>query len=416
MRGKPLMPAKPRKARILLRDGKAKVVKRTPFTIQLTVATGESTQPVVLGVDSGSKTVGLSATTDKEELYASECKLRNDITKKLAARREFRRGRRSRKTRYRKARFLNRKRGEGWLAPSVKQKIDTHLKLVSDICKILPISKIIVETAAFDIQKIKNPDIDGKEYQQGEQLGFWNVREYVLFRDGHTCQYCKGKSGDKILNVHHLESRQTGGDAPNNLITLCKTCHKKLHAEEIELKVKRGQHFKDATFMGITRWAFFGKLKEQYANVAMTFGYLTKHTRIGAGLEKSHAVDARCISGHPLVYPSENRYDQKAVRTKNRQVYKAMTGKEGRKKRNQAPHEVFGFRLFDKVLCDGIEAFVFGRRLSGSFDVRKLDGTKLSAGISYKKLHLLEKAQTILTERRRAFLQRLKPLVSCANF
>src|SRR6266699_2908506 len=61
-------------------------------------------------------------------------------------------------------------------------------------------------------------------YQQGPQLGFWNVREYVLFRDGHTCKWCLGKSGDKIFNVHHIESRKTGGDSPDNLITLCETC------------------------------------------------------------------------------------------------------------------------------------------------------------------------------------------------
>ena len=95
-----------------------------------------------------------------------------------------------------------------------------------------------MEVASFDIQKIKNPEITGGEYQQGEQLNFWNVREYVLFRDNHTCQYCHGKSGDKVLNVHHLESRKTGGDAPNNLITLCETCHKKYHEGKIQLKQK----------------------------------------------------------------------------------------------------------------------------------------------------------------------------------
>lgn len=124
-------------------------------------------------------------------------------------------------------------------------------------------SKIIVETASFDIQKIKNPDVKSTDYQQGEQLGFWNVREYVLFRDGHKCQCCKGKSKDKILNVHHIESRQTGGNAPNNLITLCETCHTGYHKGTVKLpaKIKRGMKFKDAAFMGIMRWAFMENLR-----------------------------------------------------------------------------------------------------------------------------------------------------------
>lgn len=111
------------------------------------------------------------------------------------------------------------------------------------------ISKVIVETASFDLQKIKNPEIHGMEYQQGDQLGFWNVREYVLCRDHHTCQCCHGKSKDKILNVHHIESRKTGGNAPNNLITLCETCHTGYHQGAVKLpgSIKRGMSFKDAT-------------------------------------------------------------------------------------------------------------------------------------------------------------------------
>ena len=142
-------------------------------------------------------------------------------------------------------RFSNRKRNDGWLAPSVRQKVECHLTVVRKVHEILPVSKITVETASFDIQKIKKPAISGTEYQQGDLLDFWNVREYVLFRDGHVCQCCKGKSKDKILNVHHIESRKTGGDAPNNLITLCETCHKGYHAGTVTLPktIKRGMSF-----------------------------------------------------------------------------------------------------------------------------------------------------------------------------
>lgn len=251
----PLMPCKEAKARKLLKSGKAKIIKRNPFTIQLLFECENVTQDIVLGVDAGSKHIGLSATTDKKELYAAEVELRNDIVDLLSTRRENRRTRRNRKTRYRKPRFENRMRDAGWLAPSVQNKVDTHLTVVRRLHEILPITRIIVEVAAFDIQKIKNPDIDGTEYQQGEQLGFWNVREYVFFRDGHTCQCCKGKSKDKILNVHHIESRKTGGNAPNNLVTLCETCHKGYHEGKVKLSknINRGMSFRDAAFMVIMR-------------------------------------------------------------------------------------------------------------------------------------------------------------------
>ena len=177
--GKPLMPTKKLgKVRHMLKEGKAKIIQKTPFTIQLAHDSKEFTQDISLGVDTGSKIIGLSATTKEDELYASNVILRNDIVKLLADRRALRSSRRNRKRRYRKARFSNRVKSKkkGWLAPSVLNKIETHLKVVKNVYKILPITKLVVEVASFDIQKIKKPDIQGEEYQQGEQLGFWNVR------------------------------------------------------------------------------------------------------------------------------------------------------------------------------------------------------------------------------------------------
>lgn len=407
--GMPLMPCKEAKARKLLKNNRAMVVQRTPFTIRLTFECEDRTQPITLGVDAGSKHIGLSATTEKAELYATEIELRSDIVDLLSTRRQNRRTRRNR-LRYRPTRFDNRvhSKNKGWLAPSIEQKIQSHLKAVEDVHKILPITKIIVETASFDIQKIKNPDISGKEYQEGEQLGFWNIREYVLWRDGHVCQHCKGKSGNKILNVHHIESRKTGGDSPDNLVTLCETCHTKYHNGEIELSFKRGHSFRDAAFMGIMRWAFYSRLKELYSDVSMTYGYITKHIRISNHLEKEHCVDARCISGHPLAKPLDHYFYQKKVRCHNRQIYKVNFLKGGKKKRNQAPYPVKGFRLFDKVLYAGRECFIFGRRVTGYFDLRHLTGEKVHASASCKKIRLLEPRKSFLTERRtRQFLPSL---------
>ena len=406
MRGQPLMPCSPPKARKLLRAGKAVPVRRTPFVIQLTVPTGETKQPITLGVDAGYKHVGLSATTAKEELLASEVELRQDVTGLLSNRLALRRARRNRKTRYRAPRFDNRVRSKhkGWLAPSVENRIQAHISRIEAVCRVLPITKIVIETASFDIQKIKNPEVEGTDYQQGEQLGFWNVREYVLFRDGHVCQACKGRSKDLILNVHHIESRKTGGDAPGNLITLCEACHKAYHAGKLkQFSPRRGASFRAETFMGLMRWTVLNRLRERHPElpVTNTYGYLTKHKRIVAGLPKTHCADAFCIAG---VLDAKRRGEylfQKQTRRHNRQIHKLTILKGGVRKRHQAPYLVHGFRLFDKVLCKGEVGFIFGRRSSGAFDVRRLDGTKISAGISYKKLSLLEKRKTFLTELRK---------------
>ncbi|HDK7176562.1 TPA: HNH endonuclease [Clostridium botulinum] len=398
--GNPLMPCKSSKARKLLKQNKAKVIKREPFTIQLLYGSSGYKQNITLGVDAGSKIMGLSATTEKQELFSGKMELRNDIVNLLSDRRQYRKSRRNRKTRYRKARFLNRVKfkNKGWLAPSIENKIQSHFNIVDKIYKLLPIKNIIVETASFDIQKIKNSNINGEEYQQGEQLGFWNIREYVLFRDGHKC--CVKGCNNKILNVHHIESRKTGGDSPNNLITLCEEHHKAYHKGKLKLNLKRGQKFKDATFMGIMRWTFYNRLKEIYPNVLMTYGYITKNTRIKNNLPKDHNIDAYCIANNLNAKRLDYHYYFKKVRCHNRQIYKAKILKGGRRKLNQAQYLVKGFRLFDKVQYENKLYYIFGRRNSGFFDIRDLRGNKVNKGsISCKKLKLIETRKSLLCER-----------------
>ena len=405
------MPCQSRKARILLRDGKAKVVRREPFTIQLKFGSSGYKQKISLGIDAGSKHVGASASTQKKELYTSQTELRGgDIVKLLSTKRELRRFRRNRNTRYRKARFLNRirRKHKDWLAPSIENKIATHLRIIDNICKMLPISDITVETASFDIQKIKHPEISGEEYQQGEQLGFWNVREYVLFRDAHKCQCCHSKSKDPVLNVHHIESRKTGGNAPNNLVTLCETCHKSYHSGTIKLPktIHRGMRFRDAAFMGIMRWVFYKRLKKLYQNVHMTFGYITKNKRIRYKIAKTHTADAFCIANNLEAKRLPYFFLLKQVRRHNRQIHKQKILKGGRRKLNQAAYSICGFHLFDKVRFTGQECFVFGRRTSGYFDLRKLDGTVVHHSASWKQLQKIcnRKSMLISKEVERVFL------------
>ena len=411
-RGEPLMPCSPGKARILLKQQKACVVKRTPFTIKLLHGSAGYKQPITLGVDAGSKHVGLSASTEKRELYSEEFTPRNDVVELLSTRRQNRRSRRNRKTRYRAPRFNNRvhSKHKGWFAPSVEVKIQEHITVIKRICRILPITLVRVETAEFDTQRLKamlagKPLPVGTDYQLGEMYDEYNVRQYVLKRDNYTCQCCGAHTTAKKavkLHVHHLESRKVGGNAPSNLITLCTTCHNNLHKGKITLDgKKRGKTLRDAAFMGIMRNTLLTRLRnELHIPVQNTYGYITKLLREQNDIKKSHVNDARCISKHPLAEPCSICYRTKAIRHHNRQIHKAKILKYGIRKANQAPYIVKGFRLWDKVLYNGQECFISGRRTSGYFALRKLDGTTITNSISFKKLRLLEPATNYLIERK----------------
>ena len=404
--GKPLMPTEHHgKVRWLLKRKRARVVRHSPFTIQLLYGTGcERVQPVTLGVDTGYKTAGYSASTENKVLFEAEEEMRTDIPHLITERREKRSARRNRKTRYRQTRFDNRRRTGGWLPPSVEARLSSHENMIAFISSFLPVSHIAIETAAFDIQKIKNPDIEGKGYQEGEQSGFWNTREYVLYRDGHTCRVCGGKSKGKVLEVHHIIRRSDGGtDRPENLITLCSHCHDGVHKETVKPNFKKAPQFKAETLMSIMRWELYRRLQELYGkeNVSMTYGYLTKNTRITHKLEKSHHVDARCIAGHPEASSDEDWYYMRKTRNHNRKIHKDTILKGGEKKRNQTEKLIGGFGIFDIVRYGDDVCYIHGRRASGYFDIRKPDGTKIHSGIHYRNLTLVERVNTRLIERRK---------------
>ena len=393
-KGKPLMPCSPRKARLLLKTGRVKVLTRTPLTIQWRVPTRSFHQPVILGVDSGYTHIGLSAVSDEKELYASDVLLRTDIVKLNSERRQYRGARRHRKTWHRQPRFNNRRTPEGWLAPSIQHKLNSHIKIIGQVNRILPVSEIVVEVAAFDIQKIKNPDISGADYQNGPQKDFWNVREYVLYRDDHICQHCRGKSKNPVLEVHHLQSRQTSGDRPDNLITLCKTCHDKVSIGNLKLRARPSNGFKAETFMSMVRWRLVNTLRDLRLNVRHTYGYLTKCKRIELGLPKSHTNDAFVIAGGSMQSPTDTHYLCRQVRKCNRKLFKGDRSHI----KNTAPRFIHGFQRYDKVLYDNTECFIFGRRSSGYFDLRTLDGTKVHASAKYSQCSLIQRAKTLLIQ------------------
>ena len=418
--GRPLMPCTPAKARHLLDAGKAKVRHRTPFTIQLLYGSTGYAQEVILGVDAGSKTIGLSASTETEELFSAEVKPRNDVVELMSVRRQFRRARRNRTTRYRKPRFDNRVRSKhkGWLAPSVEVKIQEHITAIKTVCRILPVSKVVVETAEFDLQLLKaiadgKPVPQGEDYQHGEMYGHYNVRQYVLWRDGYTCQCCGAHATQKKevrLHVHHLESRKVGGDAPDNQVTLCESCHEKLHKgliAEKDFKKRKRRSTRDATFMGIMRATLLQRLRSGLPiPVVETRGYITKATREKLlVLPKSHTNDALAVAHGPQgfragylpnIRQADRLYTIRPVRHHNRQLHKATILKGGVRKANQAEKYICGFRLYDKVLYNGIECFVWGRRTTGIFTIKTINGKMIKDGISFKKLKLVEKSTSYL--------------------
>ncbi|MEH6892400.1 RNA-guided endonuclease IscB [Bacillus sp. JJ864] len=361
-RGEPLMPCSHRKARILLKQGKAKITGYKPFTIQLQYATGEAVHPVTIGVDSGAKHIGIAITTGDKVLTKGTVELRQDVKENLTLRATLRRGRRQRKTRYRKTRFLNRKKKEGWLPPSIQSRVDNQIHWIEMFKSLLPSPKLIVEVGKFDAQKLKNPDIQGTEYQQGDAFGFWNTRYYVFARDNYTCQICKKKGG--ILHTHHIIERCNGGsDMANNLVTVHEECHQKFHQGKIKHVFKKPKQYKETAFMNILRLQIMNRL-----DCDITYGSYTTIKRKELGLSKTHINDAIAITSpkHLQEYDQSGEFRIKQFRKKKRSLHEA-TARKGRKTKNTSAKRnkkntshVDEIYLGDKVKVFGQVGFVTG--------------------------------------------------------
>ena len=373
----PLMPCSNTIARLLLKQGKARVKCKVPFTIKLLYQTTNYIQDITLGVDTGSSKIGSAAVTDNGNvLYLSEVEIRNDISDKMKQRSNYRRNRRNRKTRYRKARWLNRKNSikTGRFSPTMISKINSHMKEINYICSILPINNIILETATFDPHALKNPAVLNNKwlYQKGINYGFANTKAYVLDRDNYTCQHCKGKTKDSKLEVHHIIFRRNGGsDEESNLITLCKTCHDKLHDGEIILKggKVKGQ-LRHATQMNSIRRQLLRLLP--YAEE--TFGFVTKEHRQSIGLPKEHCMDAVAIAsqGKQIKFSTNNIIKKKCVPDGDYQQTKGI-----RSEQRIPTGKIQGFKKFDKVEYLGKEYFIKGRMSTGYAVLMDIQGNKI---------------------------------------
>ena len=414
--GKPLMPTtRLGKVYRLLKTQKAYIVSYEPFTIQLDYEPDTHIiQPLTLGVDSGAIHSGYSVANEHREYYSAEVIARDNISKKLSNRRMYRKQRRSRKTRYRKPRFKNRKnKKKGWLPPSLEQKVAVQLNEIDHLHHYFPIENIIVEVAEFDIQKIKDPNISGIEYQQGTLYGY-NIRNYLLEKHGRKCFYC-GKTVSDFEVEHMIPKIRGGSDRIDNLTLSCHDCNQKkdtltaeefikqtLPAKKAATKLKQlpnEKHlFKYMTYMNATRWSLYNAIDEKYPNVTMTYGYITKYNRINAGLPKTHHIDAKCITGFATVPSMGQTVVKIKMRRHNRQLHQATFSKGHVRKIGNLPTVVFGFQLYDIVLFNNHHYYIKGRRSSGYFALVSLEGLK-DENRSYKKLTKLAHTNAYLTNR-----------------
>jgi len=470
--GKALMPCHPAKARILLREGKAKPVKGKIgyFTIQLLYGSSGYKQDIVVGIDTGAKRVPIAAVGNSRIYYAKEKILRTDVKKQLSDRARYRRTRRSRKTRYRKPRFLNRvktkcaqcgvnnvpkvwkkvkrkngkskkkgcngraqlcrkcqgKKGQHQkphiLAPSVSNRAESILNDIHKLSQTLPISKIVVEIASFDTQKMANSLIEGIEYQHGTLFGC-EIKQYLLMVNKHKCAYCGGLSGDNILEIEHTFPQSKGGtDKVSNLTVSCRICNEAkgsmtldqwariLRFSSSEISEKRLKNISAIKRQSKLKKGFqYSALTQSYKNylldelrkdftVEVTFGARTKYYRNQLSLPKSQLNDALVIASEGNSFQAPRYYIlERQVKKRYPHDYISPPKTEQPIVKRKRQPEMFGFRLWDRVSCNhpklrDVVGYIQGRRSSGSFAIASLDGELLIGGISHKKLKLLQSA------------------------
>lgn len=376
MRGEPLMPCTQRKARLLLKEGKAIIYQYNPFTIKLTYATGETKQNCSLGMDTGSKNIGFAITSEDKVLFKGEVELRQDVKSNLDTRRMYRRDRRNRKTRYRKPRFSNRKRTKKWLPPSLQNRVNHTFFWIDKLSSLVPNPKLHIEVGKFDTAKMINPNINGVDYQHGQTYGFFDERYYVFARDNYTCQCC-GKSKDKILQTHHIVYRSNGGtNRVDNLITVCTDCHTSENHKkggifyQWQEEHKKVKQYKEPPFMNTLRKRIFTK----YPEAVITYGSETTPKRKELGLDKTHYNDAIAISGiRKINKNSENGLFIKQFRKKKHSLHEA-TARKGRKtpnrnqKRNSKNTPCYqGFFINDKVFVLSKKGYITGFTTGGAY-------------------------------------------------
>ena len=412
----PLEPCSPTIAKKLLNAGKAAVFRQYPFTIILKKVVHQTEiKQCQLKLDPGSKTTGIAILQDSKLIWVAELTHRGQqIKKDLESRRSLRRGRRNRKTRYRQARFLNRTRPIGWLVPSLEHRVLTTMTWVKRLIKFCPINSIAMELVRFDTQKLQNPEISGKEYQQGT-LYQYEVREYLLEKFNRTCAYCGVK--DTPLEIEHIVPKSRGGsNRVSNLAIACVPCNQAKSNLDIKefladkpsvlkrVLTTTKTPLKDAAAVNSTRWKLFNSLKEIGLPLTTGTGGQTKFNRTQQELVKSHWLDAACVANTPkLDILTRQPLLIKSTGHGQRQVI--HVDKFGFPRRNKANqlirksaliNSVKGFRTGDIVKAVVTNGKKIGSylgkvaiRSSGSFNIKTISGTVQSINHKYcKQVHL----------------------------
>ncbi|MBU2774232.1 HNH endonuclease [Acidithiobacillus ferrooxidans] len=404
----PLMPCHPARARELLREGKAAVFRRYPFTIILQEREGGETQETRLKLDPGSKVTGMALVADctrrgKVVVWAAELEHRGDkIRMALHNRWSQRRSRRSRKTRYRPARFRNRRRPEGWLAPSLQHRVDTTMTWVQRLMRWTPVAGISTMLHRFDTQAMQNPEISGTEYQRGELLGY-EVREYLLEKWGRKCAYCD--AGNLPLTIDHIHPKSTGGsDRVSNLALACFPCNQRKSNRDVaeflahdpkrlaRIEAQRKAPLRDAAAVNATRNILFGRLLELGLPIETGSGGRTRFNRSQQGYPKAHWIDAACVeeTGECVRLNPEYRPLQITATGHGRRQMQNMTKKgfpRGKAKSRQKIY--FGFQTGDMVRAvvprgrfEGTHVGRVACKKSGNFKL-KANGKEMD-GVSWR--------------------------------
>lgn len=413
---KPLMPCKPQRARKLIKEKKAKVVNYKPFTIKLLYGSYGYTQNTNLGIDLGSKHIGVAISSQDIVLSKGDIELRQDVSSLIETKATLRRSRRNRKTRYRKCKFnfrnkrvfnapkgaklkplrkgsnfkknwrtlatnIDSSRHDGWLPPSIQSRIDNTFFWIDKYYNLLPKCNLSIEVGKFNMAKMINPEIEGIDYQQGEAFGFYNTRYYVFARDNYTCQVCKKK--DKVLHTHHVLYKSKGGsDRAENLATVCDDCHTHENHQpggvlyEWMIKKKKMKTYKEPPFMNAMRLRIFKK----YPQANITYGSITTPRRKELDLEKTHYNDAIAISGIKSIKSNcDEVFKIKQFRKKKRSLHEA-TARKGRNTKNTESKRnekntnfANGFYLNDKVEIFGQTGYITGFSGTSSVYIKNIN-------------------------------------------
>ncbi|HZY99168.1 MAG TPA: RNA-guided endonuclease IscB [Candidatus Baltobacteraceae bacterium] len=414
-RRQPLMPCSEKRARLLLRRGRARVHRLHPFCIRLTDRVGGTIQPLALKIDPGSKATGLALVHQSKDALVTlaliELRHRgNVIRENLQTRKGFRRGRRSRNLRHRQPRFDNRRKGDGWLAPSLRHRLETTMTWVRRLRALAPVAHIVEELVRFDLQQMENPTISGVEYQHGTLCGY-ELREYLLEKFDRTCVYCDAHGVP--LQIDHVVPKARGGsNRVSNLVIACGTCNQDKADQVIDAFLSRDAAkrariahqlktpLRDAAAVNAMRWALLESLTATGLPVETGSGGRTKFNRTRLGLPKSHALDALCTGNLDAV----ERVEHGTIPTL---VVTAMGHGSHRRTRSDASgfpvgyclrtKNVRGFRTGDLVVADVPSGKKYGRyagrvaiRATGSFNVQTKDG--VVQGIHHRHCRLTQRA------------------------